>query len=191
MPVAARRIPRYPAGTVYLEENRMRRLMGVVSAISLLSAQPVLAVQQCSSASDQSAFEVQALRSELMVLATGCNDDTQYNAFINRFKPDLQANERAIAAYFSHHYGRSAQTEHDHFVTELANAMSRQGSDMGGDFCARNGLIFDEVMSLPATTDLSDFVAGKQLVPASVEICTPATSGSSKGATSVASKKHK
>ena len=169
----------------------MRRLMGAVSAIALLSAQPGLAAQQCPSQADQSAFEVQALRSELMVLATGCNDDARYNAFMHRFQPDLQANERAISTYFSHHYGRSAQTEHDHFVTELATAMSRQGSDMGGDFCARNGLIFDEVLALPAASDLSDFVAGKQLVPASVEICTPASGGSSKATTSVASRKHK
>ncbi len=169
----------------------MRRLLGVVSAISLLSAQPVLAVQQCSSTADQTAFEIQALRSELMVLATGCNDDVQYNAFIRRYQPDLQANERAISAYFSRHYGRSAQTEHDHFVTELANAMSRQGSDMGGDFCSRNGLIFNEVLALPAPSDLPEFAAGKELVPASVEICTPMAAEGHSTKVASSKKKHK
>src|ERR1700680_3126488 len=114
------------------KENRMRRLLSVVTAMSILSIQPVLAEQQCTSLTDQSAFEVQALRSELMVLATGCHNDDQYNAFIRRYQPDLQANERAIDAYFKHRYGRSGQIEHDRFVTELANAISRQGSDLGG-----------------------------------------------------------
>jgi hypothetical protein len=151
----------------------MRRVVSAVVALTMLSAQPVLAQQQCTSMSDQSAFEVQALRSELMVLATGCHDDDRYNAFIRRFQADLQGNERAINAYFQHRYGRAGQTEHDRFVTDLANAISRQGSDLGGDFCPRNGMIFHEVLALQSSTELADFAAGKNLVPASVEICAP------------------
>ena len=113
------------------------------------------------------------MRSELMVLATGCHEDDRYNAFIRRYQNDLQANERAINAYFQHRYGRAGQTEHDRFVTDLANAISRQGSDLGGDFCPRNGLIFSEVLALESAGELGDFAAGKNLVPASVEICTP------------------
>ena len=151
----------------------MRRVVSSVAALTLLSVQPVLAQQQCSSLQDQSAFEVQALRSELMVLATGCHDDDRYNAFIRRFQSDLQGNERAINAYFQHRYGREGQTEHDRFVTDLANAISRQGSELGGDFCPRNGMIFHEVLALKSATQLADFAAGKDLVPASVEICAP------------------
>src|ERR1700710_925216 len=154
----------------------MRRVVSAVVALTMLSAQPVLAQQQCTSLSDQSAFEVQALRSELMVLATGCHDDERYNAFIRRFQADLQGNERAINAYFQHRYGRAGQTEHDRFVTDLANAISRQGSELGGDFCPRNGLIFHEVLALQSATQLADFAAGKNLVPASVEICAPMAS---------------
>jgi hypothetical protein len=151
----------------------MRRTVCAVVALAMSSAQPALAQQQCTSLSDQSAFEVQALRSELMVLATGCHDDDRYNAFIRRFQADLQGNERAINAYFQHRYGRAGQTEHDRFVTDLANAISRQGSDLGGDFCPRNGMIFHEVLALQSVTELADFAAGKNLVPASVEICAP------------------
>ena len=169
----------------------MRRLMAVVSAVSLLGAQPVLAAQRCP-ATDQTTFDVQALRSELMVLATGCHTNEQYNAFIRRYQSDLQANERAISAYFARHYGRSAQVEHDRFVTDLANAQSREGSQMGGDFCAHNGLIFNEVLSLNSASELPDFAAGKDLVPVSVEICEPASSssGSAKSGSKVTHKKH-
>ena len=151
----------------------MRRVVSAFAAVTLLSAQPVLAEQQCSSVSDQSAFEVQALRSELMVLATGCHDDERYNAFIRRYQADLQANERSIDAYFKHRYGKAGQTEHDRFVTDLANAISHQGSDLGRDFCPRNGLIFNEVLALQSAAELTDFAAGKALVPGSVQICTP------------------
>jgi len=151
----------------------MRRFVSAVAALTILSSQSVMAQPQCSSMADQSAFEVQALRSELMVLATGCHDDESYNAFIRRYQPDLQGNERAIDAYFKHRYGRTAQTEHDRFVTDLANAISRQGSDLGGDFCPRNGLIFNEVLALESASELTDFAAGKNLIPASVSVCAP------------------
>jgi hypothetical protein len=169
----------------------MRRLMAVVSAIGLLGAQPVLAAPRCASPTDQTTFDVQALRSELMVLATGCHTNEQYNAFIRRYQPDLQANERAVSSYFSRHYGRSGQTEHDRFVTELANVLSREGSQMGGDFCAHNGLIFTEVLALNSPSELPDFAAGKGLVPASVEICQPesTSSGSAKSSPKVTHKK--
>jgi len=172
----------------------MRRLVSAVTALTMLSAQPVLAQRQCSSVSDQSAFEIQALRSELMVLATGCHEDERYNAFMRRYQSDLQANERAINAYFQHRYGKAAQSEHDRFVTDLANAISRQGSDLGGDFCPRNGLIFNEVLALQSPNELTEFAAGKELVPASVEICTPAATTAAathKVSTAIARKKKK
>ncbi len=89
----------------------MRRSLRLMTAIGMLAAQSALAARPCSSLTDQSAFEVQALRTELSVLVTGCHgDDDKYNAFIRRYQPDLQANERAIDAYFSHRYGRMGQT---------------------------------------------------------------------------------
>ncbi len=168
----------------------MRRLLTVVSALSVLASQPGFAAQRCASTADQSMFEVQALRSQLMVLATGCRYDEKYNAFIKRYQSDLQANERAVSAYFSRHYGRSGQTEHDRFVTDLANAVSRQGTTtFGGDFCPRDGLVFAEVLALPANSDLPDFAAGKNIVPASIDICS--SSGGAKSATPASSKKKK
>src|SRR5271163_4409754 len=98
--MAARGGSGYSAGRSGKEDKPMRRFVSFAVALTMLSAQPVLAQRQCSSLSDQSAFEVQALRSELMVLATGCHDDERYNAFIRRFQDDLQGNERAINAYF-------------------------------------------------------------------------------------------
>jgi hypothetical protein len=165
---------RYPAPITRSLGCCMRRILNAVTALTLLSAQTALAERRCDTLADQTTFEVQALRSELMVLATGCHEDARYNAFIRRYQPDLQANERAIDIYFKNRYGRAAQTQHDRFVTDLANALSHEGSDLGGDFCPRNGMIFSEVLALDKTGQLADFAAGKNLVPASVEICTAA-----------------
>ncbi|MBN8897519.1 MAG: hypothetical protein BGO51_25250 [Rhodospirillales bacterium 69-11] len=146
-----------------------------LTALGAAAIQPALAQQQCTSPADQSTFEIQALRSQLMVLAMGCHADDRYNAVMNRFKPDLQANEKAIDAYFKKKYGRSAQTEHDRFVTELANAISRQGTQLGSDFCPRNSAVFTEVLSLRTSNELAEYAAGKDLVPASLDTCGPAT----------------
>jgi hypothetical protein len=149
----------------------MRGLILGAAALCGLALQPALAERQCASPADQSAFEIQALRSELMVLATGCNEDQRYNAFMRRYQPDLQANERAIAAYFKRNYGRSGQSEHDRFVTDMANARSRAGTQLGSDFCARNSMIFTEVMALRNSAELPDFAAGKDLIPSAISVC--------------------
>ncbi|MBN8900965.1 MAG: hypothetical protein J0H57_08020, partial [Rhodospirillales bacterium] len=70
-----------------------------MATLGAVAVQPALAQRQCTSPADQTTFEIQALRSQLMVLAMGCHADDRYNAVMNRFKPDLQANEKAIDAY--------------------------------------------------------------------------------------------
>jgi hypothetical protein len=153
----------------------MRATVLGLAVLCGLAMTPAMAQRQCASHAEVSAFEIQALRSELMVLATGCNEDQRYNAFMRKFLPELQANERAVATYFKKHYGRSAQSEQDRFVTDLANARSRAGTQLGTDFCPRNGLIFSEVMALRNTAELAEFAASKDLVPPTMGICQQVT----------------
>jgi len=151
----------------------MRRLLSGLAAISLLAVQQAEAQQlQCLAPPDRAAIQIAALRSELMVLATGCHQDDGYNAFIHKFQPELQGNEKAIAAMFAHKYGRRGQQEHDRFTTDLANAESSAGMNLGTDFCGRNGLLFQEVLALSGPGDLAAYAAGKDLVPRTLEVCT-------------------
>ena len=150
----------------------MRRLLLCMTALATLAAQSAQAQKlQCLTSQDRAVFDVQALRSEVMVLATGCSDDSQYNAFIERYRPELMANERSIDAWFKKHFGRGAQAAHDRFVTDLANAHSDAGSKLGSEFCPRNGMIFQEVMALPQLSQLPAFAAGQDLMPPSVSLC--------------------
>ena len=148
------------------------RLLPSLTALSLLVTQTAQAQLTCLPPQERSVIEVAALRSELMVLATGCQDDEKYNAFIRRYQPDLMGNEKAIDAMFQRKYGRHAQQEHDRFVTDLANAESSAGDRLGSDFCAHNGMLFSEVMALHSANELAAYAAGKDLVPASLEVCT-------------------
>lgn len=150
----------------------MRRLFLCMTALATFAAQTASAqTLQCLTPHDRATFDVQALRSEVMVLATGCSDDSQYNAFIERYRPELMANEHEIDAWFKRHYGRGAQAAHDRFVTDLANAHSDDGSKLGTEFCPRNGLIFQEVMALPHSSELPAFAAGQNLIPSSMSLC--------------------
>jgi hypothetical protein len=153
----------------------MRRTFLTLAAAGTLICQQAAAHLHCMSPADRAAFDVQALRSEMMVLATGCAADTQYNAFITHYQPQLQANERDIDAWFKRKFGKRGQSEHDRFVTDLANAQSSAGTRLGSDFCPHNAMIFQEVMALQNATELPSFAAGQNLVPAALDVCAEET----------------
>jgi hypothetical protein len=149
----------------------MRRLLSSLAAISLLAVQQAQAQLDCLQPQERSLVEVAALRSELMVLATGCRQDERYNAFIRKYQADLMGNERAVGDVFKRMYGKRAQQEHDRFTTDLANGESSAGMHLGTDFCARNSVIFSEVMALRSAAELPAYAKGKDLVPATVDLC--------------------
>jgi hypothetical protein len=166
-----------------------RRFLSLATAGTLI-CQQAAAQLHCMPPADRAAFDVQALRSEMMVLATGCAADSQYNAFIRRYQPELQANERDIDAWFKHKFGKRAQSEHDRFVTELANAQSSAGTKLGSDFCPHNAMIFQEVMALQDSGQLPPFAAGQNLVPASLDVCAEETAQAPTPVRHVARKRH-
>lgn len=149
----------------------MRRLLSLLAA-GIVIAQPALAAARCMAPAEQAMFEVAALKSELMVLAVGCQRGEQYNAFITRYRPSLLEVDKNLTAYFRRAHGARGQTEADRFGTDLANAQSTHASSLGSDFCPRNSMIFAEVMALPNAADLANFAAGKALIPASLTTCT-------------------
>jgi len=149
----------------------MRRLSSALAAACLLAIPQAHAELECLQPQERSVVEVAALRSELMVLATGCRQGDRYNAFIRKFQPDLMGNEKAVGDVFKRMYGKRAQQEHDRFTTDLANGESSAGMHLGTDFCDRNGMLFTEVMALRSASDLPAYAAGKDLVPATVDLC--------------------
>jgi len=137
----------------------------------LLAGQPAFAAPHCPTQADASMFDVESLKSELMVLATTCHVSTGYNAFIGRYQPELVRYDQQLEEYFKHHYGRNAAREHDAYITALANGQSTTGLRQGTDFCDRNETLFNEVMSLRSPADLPAYAAAKDLMPEDPGAC--------------------
>ena len=151
------------------------RILGRLASglgLAALVAGPALAAGQCGISSAREAFDVQGLKSELMVTALSCNVQDRYNAFVAKFRPDLTAEEGQLNGYFRSTYGRGAQTAHDDYITQLANVPSERGLKAGVAFCQQRVSMFDEVAVLNSASDLGGYAEAKDIVqPSSYETC--------------------
>ncbi len=156
----------------------MRFPLGLLTA-GLVAGQMLaapLAAAQCVRPADHASFDITALKTSLMVTALTCSADERYNAFVNKFKPELTAQDRALGSYFSRVNSRNARKQQDDYVTQLANSRSQDGNSQGSRFCARALPTFDEVMALRNGTELADYAAGKSVnQPINVVACGAAT----------------
>jgi hypothetical protein len=154
-----------------MRKSGIRALLSAVMAAGLLVSGQAWAAQRCAALSEQQVFDLEALKSELMVLSVTCHTDSQYNAFINRYRSTMATNEQLLAEYFRHTYGRRSQGEQDSYVTAMANEQARFGLKQGGDFCPRNMALFDEAMALESEQDLPLYAAAKSLFPPTLGAC--------------------
>jgi hypothetical protein len=149
----------------------MRRFVASSLFAILLTGQ-IAQAGECARQAERPAFEDTELKSELMVTAISCKENSRYNSFMNRFGSSFVGDEKLLNAYFNRNFGRQGQKQHDEFVTSLANAQSQQGLKQGSAFCDERTPMFDEVMALRTGDDLSPYAEGKNLVsPTSLMIC--------------------
>ena len=150
----------------------MRILLSSLVAAGLLSSQ-MASAENCARPVDKTAFDVAGLKSQLMVTAITCEATERYNAFIMRYRPNLLAEEKVLNAYFSRSFGKRAQSQHDDYITSLANSQSQNGLKSGTAFCSQNISMFDEVMKLSGTTELVDYASNKAIAqPIVLVACT-------------------
>lgn len=151
----------------------MRLMLSAVVAASLLGSHLAAAAESCARPAERTAFDVAGLKTQLMVTALTCHADEKYNTFITRFRPDLQSSEKALNAYFQRTFGRRGQSQHDDYVTQLANSQSQTGLKKGSNFCDETISLFDEVAALRTASELPDFASGHTLVqPVNYSTCT-------------------
>lgn len=149
-----------------------RFLTAFVGCALAASALPATAAQTCTSVADQSAYELLSLRTQMILLATKCGRDQDYNKnFVVRFQPELQANERTVLAYFRRVYGGAGQGRKDSFSTELVNVMSQQANTQTNEFCPRAGSIINEMNALRSMNELASYAAAKDFAPAGMSMC--------------------
>jgi hypothetical protein len=110
----------------------------------------------------QQAFNVIGLKSALMVAALSCGDQSQYDAFMRTFQPDILADQHVMDAYFRKASGPySGQKMEDNFVTLLANNQSVSGIGQGRPFCLNNQAEFTAVAALKTQIQLDSFVTDR------------------------------
>lgn len=163
------RLPRASTGTT-LGAIAGGLLMAGLIGLTAATAAPAPS-SPCNGERARALFELEALKSALMVLATDCHDHDQYNAFVQKYQPQLAATERDLETYFKSAYGKKAQQAHDAYVTSLANSDAHSAHALGTDFCNRNGTLFSEVMALRGPADLPAYAAAKDVVPADLGAC--------------------
>ncbi len=138
----------------------------------------------CEFEADRTAFDIEGLKSQLMLTALACKKQDRYNEFMSRYKPQVASAEAGLATYFKRSYGRQGQTQYDVYITNLADEQEKDGLKSGTAYCENLEVMFDEVMSLHNASELHDFTNAKTIVqPITFETCTgapPASAGSRK-----------
>jgi hypothetical protein len=133
------------------------------------------ATPACEFPADRAAFDIEGLKSQLMVTALACKQQDRYNAFMSRFQPTVAAEEHELTAYFKRSYGRQAQKAYDDYISNLANIQSEDSLKSGTAFCDNIAVMFDEVQALHDSTELHDFANAKTIAqPVTFEMCTAA-----------------
>lgn len=143
----------------------------------IVAEEPVPDAQFCARPAEKQAFQVAALKSRLMVTALACDSSEKYNAFITANRPVLLPQEKALSGYFQRHYGRRGQTEHDEYITNLANAQSRRRIIDNARFCRDGQLLYADVAALKSPTEVPGLAASRTISqPFNVKECpeTPA-----------------
>jgi hypothetical protein len=148
----------------------MRRLIAGLMATALLL--PGVASAACLKTYEGTALNVAGLKSQLMVTALSCDTRDRYNTFIMAFRPTLVSEDNALNSYFSHHYRHNWRSEHDAYITQLANVQSEAGIKQGTLFCQQNVGLFDQVAKFRTGAQMADFANNAPLIlPFAVEIC--------------------
>ena len=95
--------------------RRALRLLAPPLAL-LLAASPAAAQGRCATAEEHTAFEVRALRTELMVAWLSCRALPgrdflpQFNGFLQRHRATLQRHDVAFTGHFQRIYGGQGRT---------------------------------------------------------------------------------
>jgi hypothetical protein len=162
--------------------NMKRRFMGrLLVSLIILGHTSGASAKTCAQPAEARALAVITLKSELMVGALTCGRDKQYDRFMNLFLPYIQAQQQVMDGYFERGFGLAGQMAEDDYVTAMANGLSEASHAPGSDFCARNGDVFLQVLTLTDPDDLTSFIAANPLPqPDATPLC-PVALGASAG----------
>ena len=123
---------------------------------------------------ERDAFDIEGLKSQMMVTATTCRGDAQahYNGFMSRYLPVVAGAENTLHNYFNRSYGKAGSKQYDEYMTQLADNQEQAGLKAGTAYCDNLNVMFDEVASLHNPSELHDYSNSKMLYqPVSLSTC--------------------
>lgn len=159
------------------------RFLLIGLGVAVTAAAPALA-QSCLQPTEQAAFHVRALQSQLMVAALACDRHDDYNGFVRRHMNDLNGAQRQVHSHFRRVHGRAHQRQLDDYITALANSQSQDGIRQGSHFCMNMLPLFRQAMSVSSSAHLAELARDRNVVN---PIGAPSCSGASQAATAEAS----
>jgi hypothetical protein len=129
-----------------------------------------------------------------MVTAETCGDaaKSKYNAFMQRYQPQVASAEQVLQGYFKKSYGKAGSKQYDEYMTQLAdNQEELVVLKAGTAYCENLTPMYDEVMSLHDGSELHDYSNSKLLYqPASFDTCTGAPPAATKSKVRHSKAKH-
>src|SRR5713101_2187023 len=128
--------------------SEARRVLNATCFVIAMTACGGSAISACISQRDRQAYEVYALRTEVLVGAQSCRMTDRFNVFATKFMRELTAEGRALRSHYLKVYGKGGDSALDDFVTRMANNSFVEGSG-AGDLCTTTAALFDAVMAVP------------------------------------------
>jgi hypothetical protein len=152
-----------------------------------------LGTPACVFDADRAAFDIEGLKSQLMVTAVTCGDEakSKYNAFMQRYQPQVASAEQVLQGYFKKSYGKAGPKQYDEYMTQLADNQEQVGLKAGTAYCSNLNAMYDEVLSLHDGSELHDYSNAKLLYqPATFDTCSFAPPAATKSKVRHSKAKH-
>jgi hypothetical protein len=139
--------------------KKYRRLarVALVAAAAQMAASNIALAATCASPAEKAALDARMLQSELMVAALTCGENARYNAFVQKFQPQLISYGKSLRDYFARAYGKGGESEMDAFVTRAANGATMHRTQYSmPQYCASAVTLFESVLAVDGN-GLRDF----------------------------------
>jgi hypothetical protein len=127
----------------------------------------------CIQPSEETALQLRALQSRLMVGAIACQQQEAYNTFVRRHQGDLGGAYRTAEGHFRRAHGGQGQRRWNAMDTDIAGAQSQEHTRLGSFFCRDTTAFFQQVSSLSTGADLARFSVERNILqPYQQPVCT-------------------
>lgn len=134
-----------------MRKNRVARLVLVAAAAQFAIGNAAWA-GTCASPNEKAAFDSRVLQNELMVAALTCGETARYNAFVQKFQPELVTHGKTLKSYFARTYGKSGEFELNRFMTRLANDATMRRTQMSmQEYCTSAVGLFNAATNVDQT----------------------------------------